>query len=35
MDREFFEADIDSEACTAKWHAGEKMDWDLAVAQLV
>lgn len=34
MDREFFEADIDSEACTAKWHAGERMDWDLAVAAL-
>ena len=34
MDREFFEADIDSETCTAKWHAGERLDWDLAVAAL-
>jgi hypothetical protein len=31
MDREFFEANIDSETCTAKWYAGERMDWDLAV----
>ena len=34
MDREFFEADIDSETCTAKWHAGERMDWDMAVGGL-
>jgi hypothetical protein len=34
MDREFFEADIDSETCTAKWHAGERMDWDMAVGAL-
>ena len=34
MDREFFEADIDSETCTAKWHAGETMDWDMAVSAL-
>ena len=34
MDREFFEANIDSETsrqagprCAAKWHAGEQMDW--------
>jgi hypothetical protein len=34
MDREFFEANIDSETCTAKWYAGERMDWDLAVGSL-
>ena len=34
MDREFFEANIDSETCTAKWYAGERMDWDLAVGGL-
>jgi hypothetical protein len=31
IDREFFEANIDSETCTAKWYAGERMDWDMAV----
>ncbi|HNP64543.1 MAG TPA: DUF222 domain-containing protein [Woeseiaceae bacterium] len=31
MDREFFEAIIDSESCTAKWYAGERMDWNAAV----
>jgi hypothetical protein len=34
MDREFFEVNIDSETCTAKWYAGERMDWDLAVGSL-
>jgi len=34
IDREFFEANIDSETCTAKWYAGERMDWDLAVGSL-
>jgi len=34
MDREFFEANIDSETCTAKWYAGERMDWDMAVGSL-
>ena len=34
IDREFFEANIDSETCTAKWYAGERMDWDLAVGNL-
>ena len=34
MDREFFEANIDSETSTAKWYAGERMDWDLAVGSL-
>jgi hypothetical protein len=23
-----------SETCTAKWYAGERMDWDLAVGNL-
>ena len=34
IDREFFEANIDSETCTAKWYAGERMDWDMAVGSL-
>ena len=34
FDREFFEADIDGETPTAKWHAGERMDWNLAVGAL-
>jgi len=34
MDREFFEADIDSESCVSRWHAGEKMDWQMAVSAL-
>ena len=31
LDREFFEKSIDEDTCTAKWYAGERMDWDLAV----
>jgi hypothetical protein len=34
LDREFFEADIDSETCTAKWLAGERIDWQMAVSAL-
>ena len=34
MDREFFEANIDSESCTAKWQAGNRMDWQVAVSAL-
>ena len=34
MDREFFEANIDSETCTAKWYAGDRMDWQMAVSAL-
>ncbi len=41
FDREFFDADIDSESsrqagprCTAKWYAGERMDWNAAVGAL-
>jgi hypothetical protein len=34
IDREFFEANIDSESCTARWHAGERMDWHAAVGSL-
>ena len=34
MDREFFEASIDSETCTAKWYAGDRMDWQMAVGTL-
>jgi len=34
IDREFFEADIDSETCSARWYAGERMDWQVAVSAL-
>ena len=41
IDREFFEADIDSESsrqagprCAARWYAGERMDWQAAVSAL-
>ncbi len=34
LDREFFEANIDSETCAARWHAGERMDWHAAVGSL-
>jgi hypothetical protein len=34
IDREFFEANIDSESCAARWHAGERMDWHTAVGSL-
>jgi len=34
VDREFFEANIDSDSCTAKWHAGERLDWHAAVGSL-
>ena len=34
MDREFFEATADGEGCAAKWYAGEKMDWNMAVSAL-
>jgi len=34
IDREFFEADIDSESSAARWHAGERMDWQAAVSAL-
>ena len=34
IDREFFEADIDSETCAARWYAGERMDWQAAVSAL-
>jgi len=34
LDSNFFERDIDSETCTAKWYAGERMDCNLAVGNL-
>ena len=34
FDREFLEADIDSETSTAKWYAGERIDWNVAVGNL-
>jgi len=34
LDSNFFERCVDSDGCTAQWHAGETMDWDLAVGSL-
>ncbi len=34
LDSKFFEQCADSDGCTAQWHAGETMDWDLAVGSL-
>ena len=34
MDREFFDANIDSETCQAQWQAGNRMDWQMAVSAL-
>ena len=34
MDREFFDANIDSETCQAQWQAGNRMDWQVAVSAL-
>lgn len=34
FDREFFEADINSNTCIPKWYAGDRMGWDLAVANM-
>jgi len=34
MDRELFEANIDSETCRSKWQAGTQLDWQMAVSAL-
>ena len=34
MERLFIDAGIDSETCMAKWGAGERMDWQMAVSAL-
>jgi hypothetical protein len=34
LDREFFEQGIDSDTCAARWYAGDRMDWNLAVGHL-
>jgi len=34
MDREFFDANIDSQTCQAQWQAGNRMDWQMAVSAL-
>ncbi|MDX1481565.1 MAG: DUF222 domain-containing protein [Woeseiaceae bacterium] len=34
LDREFFESGIEPDACVAKWHAGERMDWQMAVSAM-
>ncbi|MCP4301262.1 MAG: DUF222 domain-containing protein [Gammaproteobacteria bacterium] len=34
MYRKFVNSDINRESCTAKWYAGEEMDWDIAVAAM-
>ena len=34
LDRQFFEFDIDGVACAAAWHAGERIDWQMAVSAM-
>jgi len=34
LDRTFFEQDVAPVSCASQWHAGERMDWDLAVGNL-
>ena len=34
LDREFFEQGINSDTCAARWYAGDRMDWNLAVGHL-
>jgi hypothetical protein len=34
LDREFFELNIDADTCKSHWHAGDRMDWDLAISNL-
>ena len=34
FDREFFEANIEENACSSRWQAGERMDWHAAVGSL-
>ena len=34
LDREFFDKRIDADTCKSHWHAGDRMDWDLAISNL-
>lgn len=34
LDNDFFEGTADNDGCDAKWHAGEQMDWQMAVSAL-
>ncbi len=34
LDREFFDMNIDADTCRSQWHAGDRMDWDLAISNL-
>lgn len=34
LDNRFFEMKIDIQTCTAKWYAGEQLDWQMAVSEL-
>ena len=34
LDSTFFEQNSDSETCSARWYAGEQIDWNLAVGNL-
>lgn len=34
LDREFFDMNIDADTCKSHWHAGDRMDWDLAISNL-
>lgn len=35
FDREFAESGVDSETCTPRWYAGERIDWQVAVSALL
>ena len=34
LEREFFELTIGADTCKSHWHAGDRMDWDLAISNL-
>ena len=34
LENEFVESGIDSQTCAARWYAGERMDWQMAVSAL-
>ena len=34
LDRQFFDMNIHADTCKSHWHAGDRMDWDLAISKL-
>jgi hypothetical protein len=34
LDNEFFETTENNEGCDAKWYAGDRIDWQMAVSAL-